>query len=97
MTHRELQLLAARERVTLRQRVRNSHRYWDICARYRGELSTLYLCTDSALATLSEDDFLQRVRSLPGHRLRHRRQRQVENNAILLNVRSGRPCFVRAQ
>jgi hypothetical protein len=66
MTHRELQILAARERVTLRQRVRNSRRYWDICARHHGELSTLYLCTDSALATLSEDEFLQRVRSLPG-------------------------------
>jgi hypothetical protein len=66
MTHRELQLLAARERVTLRQRVRNSRRYWDICARHRGELFTRYLCTDSALATLSEDDFLRRVRSLPG-------------------------------
>jgi hypothetical protein len=66
MTHRELQILAARERVTLRQRVRNSRRYWDICARHHGELSTLYLCTDSALATLSEEDFLQRVRSLPG-------------------------------
>jgi hypothetical protein len=66
MTHRELQILAARERVTLRQRRRGTRRYWDICARHHGELSTLYLCTDSALATLSEEEFLRRVRSLPG-------------------------------
>jgi transposase len=65
MTHRELQILAARERVTLRQRRRGTRRYWDICARHHGELTTRYLCTDSALATLSEEEFLRRVRSLP--------------------------------
>jgi hypothetical protein len=36
MTQRELQLLAARERVTLRPRVRGSRHYWDICARTNG-------------------------------------------------------------
>jgi len=43
MTRRELQLLAARERVTLRQRVRGTRCYWDICARHCGELTTRYL------------------------------------------------------
>lgn len=61
-----LDIATARKRVTLRQRRRGPRRCWDICARHRGELATRYLCADSALDSLSEDDFLRRVRSLPG-------------------------------
>lgn len=66
MTERELRELATRERVTLRTVGQRGRLYWHAYGRHQGELHSTYLCADSRLPSFTEDDFLKKVRGIPG-------------------------------